>query len=76
MENEIKDNKTITVFSPATSYRATREVLSSIVPNVMRDQQIETSVNGRMSLKDALNVNSKLSLSGFLKFYCYASVNF
>ena len=65
MENEIKDNKTITVFSPATSYRATREVLSSIVPNVMRDQQIETSVNGRMSLKDAPHVNSKLSLSGF-----------
>ncbi|KAL1805145.1 hypothetical protein ACET3Z_028213 [Daucus carota] len=64
MENEIKDNRTITVFSPATSYRATREVLSSIVPNVIRDQQIETSVNGRMSLKDAPNVNSKLSLSG------------
>ena len=65
MDNEIKDNRTIAVFSPTTSYRATREVLSSIVPNVMRDQQIETSVNGRMSLKDAPNVSSKLSLSGF-----------
>ena len=67
----------MTVFSHGTSYRATREVLSSIVPNVMRDRPIETSVNGRMSLKDAPHVNSKLSLSGvFLSFFAIQVLSF
>ena len=63
MENENKENITMTVFPLGSSYRATREVLSSIVPNVMRDPPIETSV------KDAPHVNSKSSLSGFFKVF-------